>query len=517
MLSCSRKLRLELFSAWTWVKERSPSEGIELSNPQLAAVHLHQFLKKCLMAEEPIWYELVLVLLLPHGGDSDEDAEALSDEFQGERSRSDSSIYWLQRCERSGFRWLELSMISALKKDWYDDFLEKERRDLAITVDQKRSQLVQDDSTDDVDPKWRKIQLSAELVDLYETVKDNLDECNSHRTSAKKDRVTTLIATKVAAERSIAAATEDIENSRSRQSNVQTSTEELDALFKPRLDGILEERTAIDFKIAALEEQKHKLKLELERVSQELVEAQAAQRDAMDYESQVRSELTTSKLKLSQMLNKEKADQGAYELDCGLNAKLVKLVNSFQESSEDAYQKKSIALGEVYSQFDNAFIEAVQEHMSTLADCIQDIFRRIKRLSDESESIKRSRNAQSVTQLLHSSFNGNETEEFSATAERLDVKLSELSERLTLQASQLEIFDNTFNEFYKRFGSKLSSNRLIRGEVDKIRFVYNEADKVMQKYVTKKQSSVLRGPELLVEEIPESPREDLPRTVELSN
>ncbi len=517
MLSSSSKLRLELISAWTWVKERPLLEGNELSNAQLAAVHLYQFLKKCLAAEEPIWYELVLVLLLTHGGDVDGDGDHPDEEFHNGRSRSDTSIYWLQRCERSGFRWLELSMISALKKDWYDDFLEKERRDLAVTVDQKRSQLVQNDSSDDVDPKWQKIQLSAELVDLYETVKDNLDECNTHRTSARKDRASTLIATKVAAERSIAAATEDIENSRSRQSNVQTSTEELDALFKPRLDGILEERTAIDFKISALEEQKRKLKLELERVSQELVEVQAAQRDAMDYESQVRSELTASRLKLTQMLTKEKVDQGSFELDCDLNDKLVNLINSFQESSEVTYQKKSLTLGEVYAQFDNAFIEAVQEHMTTLSECIQDIFRRIKKLADESESIKRSRNAQSVTQLLHSSFNGNETEEFSATAERLDVKLSELSERLTLQASQLEIFNSTFNEFYKRFGSKLSSNRLIRGEVDKIRYVYNEADKVMQKYVPKKQSSILRGPELLVEEIPESPREDLARGVQLSN
>ena len=490
-------MRTSISDSWPSVRQYVGLDMEDLSHAQLVSAHLYQFLSRALSTiDDKMWFELVKMLLAPHG----EDMFPKSDEVSEEEGVSDLTRGWLEHCEKTGFRWLEISALSKLKRDWYDDWLEKERRDLATLVDTKRTRLIQ---TDVQESTWSKILLSGELVDLYESVKDNLDDCAAHRTSVRKSISGELSATISGAKKQVSLAETNKSKYHARQEELAASTQQLESQYKPKLDAILEERSTIDFKIASLEEEKQRLKRELERVSQELVDAQTAQRDAMDYESQVRAELGANRSKLAQQLTKEKQAEQACIRDTEMNMQFAELIANMQAALDTNFEAQTTQLGEVYTQFDSAFIEAVQDHMSILCDCVQDLYRRIKRLSDETESVKRTRNAQSVTQMLH--LNGSEKEEFSATEERLDVKLNELSDRLSVEAANLEKFDRLFSEFYKRFETKLASNRLIRGEVDKIRIVYGEADKVVQKYIAK--PAVVKGPELLVDESPpESPR-----------
>jgi hypothetical protein len=492
---CQPNLRMELYGAWPSALEMSGEEdsGIHWTDGQLGAVHLFNFLKRTLTGNEAIWHEIVSIILAPHGDDTNE--LQLDEEVVG-------STDWLTRCERNNYRFLELSVLSKLKKDWYADWLEKERRELAASVDAKRNDIVQNG-----DQLWQRIKLSSELVDLYESVKDNLDDSTVNRASRMKEVVKALSATQSEAGKTISSAQTEKENSHQRQQVVKANLANLELEFKPRLEAILEERTAIEFKLAALEDRKHQLKLELERVSQELAEVQTAQRDAMTYETQVRNELAANRRKFNEMLNKETNDEGACQTNQELHSRISVLIRSLQESTETEFLKTSSSLAEVYTNVDSAFLEAVQDHLSILAESIQDLYRKCKRLVDELESVKRTKNAQSMSSMFHESP---EKEEFSASTERLDVRINELSARLRLEADDVIQFESNFKEFFSRFESKITSNRLLGGEVEKINFVFGETQKILSKYNMGKSAVAIPSPkkaDILVEEIPESPRE----------
>lgn len=502
---------MELLAAWSGMRG---FQGESVSEAGAAAASLHHILTKTLRGDDAVWFDIVALMLAPHGHDRSDKPEDTFEEDERIRRRSDSSADWWARCERSGFRSLEIGIISHLKKDWYDDWLEKERRDLAASVDMKRNALVQRASptSSAIYPApngqmWHKIQLSGELVDLYESVRDNLDDCTMHRAGVKKDLVVALEEKKTQA----AIAQREAEAGRAgaleRQSVVRDNTTAMETEFRPRLDAVLEERTAIEFKISSLEEQKLRLRMELERVTQELQEAITAQRDATDYETQLRRELGTNRDKYAVILHKEEREENECTVDAELSTRCVEVLANIKPQVEKVYSDGANELNDIYTQFDNAFVEAVQDHMTVLCDSIQDIYRRTKRLADETEAVKRTRGAQSVSEMLNSALNESEKEEFNAAAERLNLKLVDLASRLRQEAEDVAKFDATFNEFYDRFQTKLSSNRLLKGEVDKIRVVFSETVKIVDKYdLNRKQANMQKGPELLVEESPESPR-----------
>ena len=487
-LVCRSELRMELCGAWPEVatlEEHSPS----MTDGQLAAFHLYQFLSKTLQGEKKNWIEIVGLLLAPHGKD-------------GEVEIAESSCEsWLSVCETRNFRFLELSLISGLKRDWYADFLEKERRELGSNVDSKRTQLLQ--TSDQI---WTRIKLSDELVALYESVRDNLDDSTLHRASSRKTFISALASLEQAADNQKSLAKTEKEHAKNRQLDVKTKMETTESEFKPRLEAILEERTAIDFKIANLEEHKKRLKLELEKVSQELVEAQTAQRDVMDYEQVVRADLVSSRNKFSDMLAKESSEETACDLNETLSLKMIQIIKNINQSAEISFQNGTSAIGDVHAQVEGAFVEAIQDHMQILGEAIQELFRKSKRLADELESVKRTRNAQSMSAMLGSGQNGNETEEFSATLDRLELKASDLMDRLAAQSDELAMFSETFQTSLKRFDNKISNNRLLGGEVDKIQFVFAETEKVLKKYAPQVPVPTAKAPELLVEESPESPK-----------
>lgn len=488
-LVCRSDLRMELCGAWPEVASLEETSS-SMTDGQLAAFHLYQFLSKTLQGEKNNWTEIVGLLLAPHGKDEEVDI-----------AESSSCESWLSVCESRNFRFLELSLIASLKRDWYADFLEKERRELGSNVDLKRTQLLQ--TSDQV---WTRIKLSDELVALYESVRDNLDDSTLHRAGSRKTFLSSLASLEQAADNQKSLAKTEKENAKNRQLEVKSKMETTECEFKPRLEAILDERTAIDFKIANLEDHKKRLKLELEKVSQELVEAQTAQRDVMDYEQVVRADLVSTRNKLSDMLAKESSEETACDLNETLNLKLIDIIKKISENSEVGFQNSTSAIGDVHAQVESAFVEAIQDHMQILGEAIQELFRKSKRLADELESVKRTRNAQSMSAMLGSGQNGNETEEFSATLDRLELKASDLMDRLAAQSDELAMFSETFQAFLKRFDNKITNNRLLGGEVDKIQFVFAETEKVLKKYAPQVPVVTAKPTELLVEEIPESPR-----------
>jgi hypothetical protein len=494
---CHGELRAELCGVWPGVASMEETPGTQLSDAHLASLHLYSFLSKCLRGDKKIWHELVCLLLAPHGRDDKVDLGE-AEVKPSSRPRAGSRANWLTLCEQQQFRIIDLSAVASLKRDWYDDFLEKERKEMALNLDKKRSGLLQAG-----DSVWQRVRISTELVELYESVRDNLDDCTMHRAGARKDVIASLTGLESLASQQITTSIAEKENTKQRQETIRGKIENMETEFKPRLEAILEERTAIDFKIANLEETKKRLKLELEKVSQELVEAQTAQKDVMEYEQEIRADLVESRKKFNDMLSKEFGEEKASEVDGGLAGRMVELIRKIGEGMESSYQSGTGALGDMHTQVESAFVEAIQEHMQILGEAIQDLYRKSKRLADELESVKRTRNAQSMSAMLGSGQNENETEEFSATLDRLELKANDLMDRLAGQSDELGSFADTLQSFLRRFDNKITGNRLLKGEVDKIQFVLAETEKILRKY----SPSVPQAAELLVEESPESPRD----------
>ena len=142
-----------------------------------------------------------------------------------------------------------------------------------------------------------------------------------------------------------------------------------------------------------------------------------------------------------------------------------------------------------------------------MCESIQEIYRRVKRLADEMEAVKRTKNSQSMSEMMHSALNEYEKEEFSASVERLAMKILEIETKLKNERAEVDRFDAIVAAFFKRFESKLTSNRLLKGEVDKVNVVFAETERILTKYSLEKKAPVVAADtqQLVVEEEPDSP------------
>ena len=521
---CSPKLRSELMTAWGSVRDdspdASPSSGrthanSEVTEAQLGCSTLYQFLRRTMTGDEAVWFDIVSILFSPHGHDDTEMPQDIGEEDVKIRERSNSSADWFARCERKGFRATEMALISSLKKDWFDDWLEVERRDLAATVDIKKNQLLQRTTSpgpsqafaDPNGPMWQKVKLSGELVDLYESVKDNLDSCTMHRSETRKEILTVLEEKNKLVETGKETARVDQQSSAQRQVVIKENAKSTEAEFQPKLKSVLDDRTVVDGQIASLEEEKRRLKMELEKVSGQLVAAQTAQRKCMESEQGLRTEMGVNRDKFASMLLAEVREEGESKIDFEIRTRCVLAIRNAKERIESLYRMTGSELNDIYTQFDNAFVEAVQDHMTVMCESIQEIYRRVKRLADEMEAVKRTKNSQSMSEMMHSALNEYEKEEFSASVERLAMKILEIETKLKNERAEVDRFDAIVAAFFKRFESKLTSNRLLKGEVDKVNVVFAETERILTKYSLEKKAPVVAADtqQLVVEEEPDSP------------
>lgn len=492
---CNPMLRVELLLPWGKLKDDSADStpnsdrthtGSDMSETQLAVMTLYQFLTKMLVGDMSVWFGVVTILLSQHGHDSTEIPENAFEEDIKIRERSDSAADWVARCERRGFRTTEIGLIRVLKRDWYDEWLEMERRDLAATVDLKKAEMIQKNpsqiSSEPSQALWNRIKLSSELVDLHEFVKDNLDSSAMHRSETRKNVLTRLDESRTQVEAAKQAAKTEQEKCAERKLIIQENSRITEKDYEPRMKAIFEERIVVDSKIASLEERRSQLKIELENVITQLADAQAVQRGCMGAEQKLRTDINARRDKFETMMLEESSEERENKLDVEICQSTTVAIDSIMEKIDSIYTADANQLNDVYTQFDNAFVEAVQDHTTVLCESIQDIYRRTKRLADEMESVKRAKNSTSMSEMLHSGLNEPEKQEFSASVERLNVKLGEVESKLRLEREELDRFEQTFNGFYKRFENKLMANRLLKGEVDKVDVVFAETLKILNKY-----------------------------------
>ena len=486
---CNSALRLELGESWVFLKDTmspdaSPSSdrthaNSNLSVAQLAASALFQVLLRTMTTAEDGWFDIVSLLFAPHGRDeTDVPTDTREEDIKIRQRANSSSADWVARCERAGFRSVELGLIRVMKREWYSEWLEMERRDLAVLVDLKKDEL----STSLDNDLWTRVTLSGELVDLYEKIRDNLDTCTVRHVEESKSLVCAidLRLTEFGSMRSTAEA--DQVKSVDRQAWIGNSATETEAEYKPKIESIILQRVSIDEKISELESRKRDLKLELEQVSARLVEAQCEQRINMETEDAVRAELNEARIKFERMLESEVHEAGESAKDWSVCERGISVVGNSRNQIVGSQSTDSAKLGEVYAQFDNAFVEAVQDHISVLCESIQEIYRRCKRVCDDLESTKKSKTAQSMSQVLGNGMTDFEREEFNASVERINLRLVQLESKLREESLHVTKFAETFTNFFTRYEAKLNVNRLLKGEVDKVNVVLGEAEKLLTKY-----------------------------------
>ena len=471
-------MRSELSAVWSNVKQEISGQR-DVSDAQLAAAALYQLLSRVMSGEEPLWFDLISILLSPHGND---DTDVPQDKYE-EDVKIHEFADWVARCERTGFRSVELRLIRLLKRDWYEDYLELERRELAMSVDAKKNQIL---SSSDSSDMWQRTQLSTELVDLYESIRDNLDASAMHKSEEKKSILLKLDEFKSNVEVKKDECVCSQKNSIDRQSVIKANSDKTEAEFRPRLQHVMEARISVDKRIMDLEDEKRRLRLELERVSNEIVNATNEQRECMLNEESIREELRQNRDKFNKMLETEIKEEDESKTDFEVYTRCGVAIRNSAERLGEVFSNSANELNDVYTQFDNAFVEAVQDHVSILCDTIQDIYREVRRFSDEVDNARKNRNSHSMSQLLVGgaapSSSEETTEEFNASIERVDLRISECEQKLKQSAKSMEKFRSMFGNFFSRFESKISSNRLLKGEVDKVNVVFGETDRLLKKH-----------------------------------
>lgn len=443
----------------------------DVSDAQLAAAALYQLLARVMSGEESLWFDIVSILFSPHGND---ESDAPQDKYE-EDIKIREFADWVARCERTGFRSVELQLIRLLKRDWYDDYLQLERRELAQSVDAKKNQMI---GWSDAD-MWQRTQLSTDLVDLYESIRDNLDTSAVHRSEEKKLILSKLDEYKAHVEEKKNACVSAQNNSIDRQSVIKANSDQTESEFRPRLQQIMEARINVDKRIMDLEDEKRRLRLELERVSNELVTATNDQRQCMLNEESIREELKQNRAKFDTMLETELREETESKTDFEVFTRCGVAIRNSAERLGEVFSNSSNELNDIYTQFDNAFVEAVQDHVSILCETIQEIYRQVRRHADELDNARKNRNSHSMTHLLVAPT---VQEEFSASLERVDLRISECEQKLKQSARDMDKFRTMFGNFFGRFETKISSNRLLKGEVDKVNVVFGETDRLLKKH-----------------------------------
>jgi hypothetical protein len=322
-------------------------------------------------------------------------------------------------------------------------------------------------------------------VDLYESVRDNLDACAMHRSEEKKQIVSKLEEYKTELEKRKNACEMSQTNSIERQTVIKTNSENTETEFRPKLQQIMGNRINVDKRITDLEDEKRRLRLELERVSSDLVAATNEQRTCMLAEDAIREELKQNRMKFESMLATEIREETESKIDFEVYTRCSVAIRNSGERLGDVFSASSNELNDVYTQFNNAFVEAVQDHVSILCDTIQEVYRQVRRHGDDLDVARKSRNSHSMTHLLvapPSLSTEGTTEEFSASLERVDLRIAEIEQKMKQGARDLDRFRIMFGNFFSRFETKISSNRLLKGEVDKVNVVFGETDRLLKKH-----------------------------------
>ncbi|KAF4689000.1 hypothetical protein FOZ60_002170 [Perkinsus olseni] len=369
-------------------KERTLVEAAEEMERE-AAVLLHELLSRLLNGSPAVW-EAVVAHLLSTNPEylyfDNNDAAPPSCRTPGVES------FEKARDGGDGCAW-SLSILSdCLKKDWNTEWLICEMKRNGIEADCRRQELMVAANKRPEDGDWdrwfdARLAQSEGLVNLWGRLNDHAKTSIDSRAEHEKK-----VASKC--DRMVQSSTASSQRASSMVTTQQDAQSRCCGFGVPREargradggdDGGQEE---VDARIAALEAKKQSLRLQLEKVSEDLVEAQRQQVLCMQREESVRKSLADTKESYNQSIKAAEAAETKFNRLHTRFDEVATMAGSSKEAVAQTDDKAGVELKKKLSQINQAYIGTCREHLRFIEDRMNSVSSNVKKLAQQKEALQ---------------------------------------------------------------------------------------------------------------------------------
>jgi len=181
------------------------------------------------------------------------------------------------------------SLAAMLKKDWREEYLERERKRMGVDAERLRLEVVamkaagNETEAERLELLRNRCVKSQSLINLYDDVAKNIQDSLTHVETHKKAQTeaTDKLRTAMGKYQETMSASNKV--SEERRSQLQQELQQSTAGLRDSIKSQEEERADIDQQIEDLESRKRELKMEVEKISGELFSLREKQRQQMAY------------------------------------------------------------------------------------------------------------------------------------------------------------------------------------------------------------------------------------------
>ncbi|KAF4728567.1 hypothetical protein FOZ62_001385 [Perkinsus olseni] len=370
-------------------KERTLVEAAEEMERE-AAVLLHELLSRLLNGSPAVWEPVVAHLLSTNPEYlyfDTTDAAPPSCRTPGVQS------FEKARDGGDGCAW-SLSILSdCLKKDWNTEWLICEMKRNGIEADCRRQELMVAANKRPEDGDWdrwfdARLAQSEGLVHLWGRLNDHaktsIDSRAEHekKVASKCDR---MVQSSTASSQRASSMVTTQQDAQSRDAAGLASQEKR---VDEQMEAMMADRKEVDARIAALEAKKQSLRLQLEKVSEDLVEAQRQQVLCMQREESVRKSLADTKESYNQSIKAAEAAETKFNRLHDRFDEVATMAGSSKDAVAQTDDKAGVELKKKLSQINQAYIGTCREHLRFIEDRMNSVSSNVKKLAQQKEALQ---------------------------------------------------------------------------------------------------------------------------------
>ncbi|KAF4660060.1 hypothetical protein FOL47_007309 [Perkinsus chesapeaki] len=376
------------------VKERTLEEAAADMEGEAAGL-LFSLLSKLLDGDSEVWVPVVAHILStspeylaasepsePAGAAASPSRTPAVEAFKKAKEGGDACVW-------------SLNILShCLKKDWNASWLASEMKRNGIEADYRRQELMvamnkrpQDNDWD----KWFDARLgqSENLVALWGRIRDHASssiKCREAHEDIIASECDKMTKSAVASSQKAALMANGQRDTQARDASGLNCQEKR---VEEQMNAMMTDRKEIDARIAALEAKKMKLRLELEKISEDLVEAQRQQVLCMQREDSVRKSLGDTRQSYQQSIRAAEEAENKYGRLQKRFDKIVELAGNSKRVVAETDEKMGVEMKKKLSQISQAYIGTCREHLRFIEDRMTNISENVKKLAQQKETLER--------------------------------------------------------------------------------------------------------------------------------
>eukprot|EP00397_Hematodinium_sp_SG-2012_P018734 GEMP01019203.1.p1 GENE.GEMP01019203.1~~GEMP01019203.1.p1 ORF type:complete len:791 (+),score=185.21 GEMP01019203.1:160-2532(+) len=261
------------------------------------------------------------------------------------------------------------NLLRVLKSDWQDEVYHAERTDLAVNAEALRAEIrnikTGDPHLSDMEQErrhTRKVKASKDMVQLYRSLRQNMEEAVAHREKAlaRRNADLELLKSQMDSHKADLATTAVVKSQKSKNLQIELTTAA--SGISSQLESLENSAKDIDHRIAELEAKKKELRMQLEEVTQDLLTARHEQRKHMQEVDKTRDHLAGAKKEFHSKIQSEEENIATAESDRDLCEGIQKIIEKTEGEVAEALMKQITDLGQKRVQFDAHFVEVLKDH-----------------------------------------------------------------------------------------------------------------------------------------------------------